>query len=89
MQPVLEAVRPEETLEPSDNFGLHSVLLHEKSKFAGSTIRGCGLREAINGLIVGIEREGKRVLNPDSSFVLLPGDLVWLVGENEKIKTLA
>jgi CPA2 family monovalent cation:H+ antiporter-2 len=89
VQPVLESVRTEEAPDLSDDFGLHSLRLNHESRFSGSTIRGCGLREAINGLIVGIEREGKRVLNPDSSFVLLPGDLVWLVGENDKIKTLS
>lgn len=88
VQPVLEAVRAEEVLEPTDSFGLQSVLLDDHSAFSDKSIRDCGLREAINGLIVGIERKGERLLNPDSTLVLKSGDLVWLVGDKERIRRL-
>jgi len=51
-------------------------------------IRECGIREAVNGLIVGIEREGQRHLSPDSSMKLMVGDLIWLVGDRGLIKGL-
>lgn len=74
--------------EGADTFGLESVVLREDTPYAGKSIRECGLREAINGLIVGIERRGARILNPDSSLSLEPGDLVWLVGDRGKIREL-
>jgi CPA2 family monovalent cation:H+ antiporter-2 len=74
--------------EGADTFGLESVVLHEGAPYVHKPIRECGLREEINGLIVGIERKGNRILNPDSSLALEPGDLVWLVGDRIKIRTL-
>ena len=71
-----------------DSFGLGSLLLQETHPFANKTIRECGLREMLSGLIVGIERAGRRILNPDSSLQLEPGDLVWIVGDQKKLKTL-
>src|SRR5690606_17010266 len=71
-----------------DSFGLESMVLLQGSRFAGKSIRECGLREAVNGLIVGIEREDQRKLNPDSTFVLKEGDRLWIVGDIEKIRNL-
>lgn len=70
------------------NFGLDSIVLTPEDKFVNRPIRECGLREAVNGLIVGIERGGKRILNPDSSMNLLPEDKVWLVGDKGLMKML-
>lgn len=74
--------------EPIEGFGLELIQLHSESPFVGKSIRTCGIREKVNGLIVGIEREGNRILNPDSSFDLRSGDNVWIVGETEKIRSL-
>lgn len=72
----------------SNSFGLNPLLLLPTDAFVGKTIRDCGLREAVQGLIVGIEREGRRLLSPDSSMILLSGDLVWIVGDRALIKGL-
>lgn len=69
-------------------FGLESITLTLEDRFINKSIRECGLRETVNGLIVGIEREGERFLNPDSSIILLANDLVWLVGDVSRIKAL-
>lgn len=70
------------------NFGLASLVLNPQDKFVNRPIRECGIREAVNGLIVGIEREGQRHLSPDSSMKLMVGDLIWLVGDRGLIKGL-
>lgn len=70
------------------HFGLVSIILSAEDKFVNKTIRDCELSAAINGLIVGIEREGVRHLNPKSSMTLLPGDLLWLAGDESLIKRL-
>lgn len=67
------------------NYGLECVLLEKSSPFVNKTIRDCGIRESIEGLIVGVEREGVRTLNPDPAMFLRPGDLVWVVADSKLI----
>lgn len=69
----------------SVDYGLSSVVLPEGSPYVGRTIRHSGLRERIDGLIVGLERGGERHLNPDSGLTLQAGDLLWIVGDIDKI----
>ncbi|HRP31111.1 MAG TPA: cation:proton antiporter [Agriterribacter sp.] len=71
-------------LDISD-ISLEKVLVDEHSRLKGLTIRNSGLRERTNGLVVGIQRENERILNPDSSTVFEWGDMVWIVGERKKI----
>lgn len=70
----------------SDAFGLDSLVLGDKSEFVNKSIRECGLREKINGLIVGIERDGRRILSPDSSIRLAARDIIWVVGDKLLLK---
>lgn len=51
--------------------------------FTGKTIRQSQLRERTSGLIVGLERKGKRLLNPDSLEILEPDDVLWIVGDRK------
>lgn len=67
---------------------LQKVLVDEHTKLKGADIRSSGLREKTNGLVIGIERKGERMLNPDSSTVLQWGDIIWIVGERRKIQQL-
>lgn len=80
---------PEEDIAPlSEAFGLTSLKLLPTDTFVNRSIRDCGLRESVNGLIVGLERDGRRYLSPDSSMELLARDLIWIVGDRELIKAL-
>lgn len=85
---VIEKKVSEDLPVVAENFGLTSLVLNNHDRFVHKSIRDCGLREAVNGLIVGIEREGRRYLSPDSSMELIPGDLVWLVGDRSLIRGL-
>ncbi|MCP9753001.1 cation:proton antiporter [Ferruginibacter sp. HRS2-29] len=67
---------------------LKRIVLDESSRFTGKMIRESGIRENNHGLIVGIERGGKRILNPDSTFVFDVDDVVFIVGEEKEMKTL-
>ncbi|RTZ04004.1 cation:proton antiporter [Flavobacterium sp. GSP6] len=58
----------------------------ENEEFIGKSIRKSQLREKTNGLIVGIERNEKRILNPNSDIILEKNDILWIVG-NEKLLT--
>ncbi len=83
-QKCIEVAAPE--IVEEKNYGLETLLLSDDSKFVNKAIRNCGLREAIQGLIIGIERSGERILNPDSMLELAPQDLLWVVGDRTLIK---
>ncbi len=69
-------------------FGLETLLLNAKDPFINKRIRECGIREMVDGIIVGIERGSERYLSPDSSMVLQKQDIIWLVGNRELIRKL-
>jgi monovalent cation:H+ antiporter-2, CPA2 family len=52
----------------------------------GRSIKESGLRETARALVVGIERDGKRILNPDSGMSFKEGDIVWIVGNKSRIR---
>lgn len=79
---------PVTTTTVPENFGLDSLFLHPASIFVNKPIRTCGLRDEAQGLIVGLERAGKRMLSPDSATVLLEGDVVWVVGDKKRLGQL-
>lgn len=58
----------------------------KNDEFCGRTIRESQLREKTGGLIVGIEREGERLLNPESNMLLKKGDILWIVGDTKLLK---
>ena len=53
--------------------------------FIGKSIRKSQLREKTKGLIVGLERRGKRILNPDSEEILEKNDILWIVGDKKRM----
>lgn len=71
-----------------EDYSLEKHFINGESVFVNKTIRDCGLREQTHGLVVGIEREGRRILNPDSGEVLCAGDVLWIVGDRSKILDL-
>ena len=72
----------------ADDIVLKKVIVDEHTKLHGVDIRSSGLRERTNGLIVGIERNKDRILNPDSTVKLEWGDVLWIVGDKKKIQEL-
>lgn len=86
IRPLLEA--PDQILKTQDlydTFGLESYDIPKSSKLIGQTIRHSFFRNEGGSLIIGIERQGQKILNPDSSFELLEGDRLWLVGEQKDL----
>ena len=73
---------------PPIPFGLSSIVIKSPMPYIGKTLKDCGLREDADGIVVGIERGGTRILNPESSAVLNEDDLIWLVGDLKKIDHL-
>jgi CPA2 family monovalent cation:H+ antiporter-2 len=64
------------------------LVVNEYTQLKGFSIRDSGIRERTNGVVIGIERNGERILNPDSTTVFEWGDVVWMVGERKKIQSV-
>ncbi|OOV27707.1 sodium:proton antiporter [Flavobacterium sp. LM5] len=56
--------------------------------FIGKSIKESKLREKTKGLVVGIEKRGKRLLNPESNIVLEQDDILWIVGDKKLLADL-
>lgn len=86
----LECEHPDEELTDLSqlDYSLHSILVEEGASYANKTIRDSGLRESAQGLVVGIEKDGRRTLNPDSGTVIEPGDVLWIVGNHKAFSEL-
>jgi monovalent cation:H+ antiporter-2, CPA2 family len=88
-RPVFDAIETvEKTKEHLDDIVLQKIVVDEHNKLKGLSIRGSHIRERTNGLVVGIERDKERILNPDSTTNFEWGDVVWIVGERKKIHRL-
>lgn len=68
-----------------DTIVLDKILVKENSPLIGVTIHASGIKEKADGLVIGIERQNVRLLNPESTTVFEKDDLVWIVGNKDKI----
>ncbi|HZY79893.1 MAG TPA: cation:proton antiporter [Cyclobacteriaceae bacterium] len=68
-----------------DQITLQNFTINDHSRLVNRTIRDSKLREVGKGLVVGLERNGNRFLNPESDTKLLAGDVVWVVGVRKSI----
>ena len=74
---------------PSDQeISLEQFVVRPGSNLDGKTIKQSAIRERTKGLIVGIERNEERILNPESSVELQAGDRLWIVGNARRIRVL-
>ncbi|MBO4778303.1 MAG: cation:proton antiporter [Bacteroidales bacterium] len=64
---------------------LDSYLIEPQSILCGKTILETGLKENQHCLIIGIERQGKSIMNPHYSTVLEVNDLIWIVGDKKRL----
>jgi monovalent cation:H+ antiporter-2, CPA2 family len=80
-----EALKKSEFLP---DVSLHHFTLIETSSLVGQSIRESSIREKTHGLVVGIERGGVRMLNPESDLVFQVNDTVWIVGIEKRIQVI-
>ena len=71
-----------------DVVSLHKIIVDNHNKLRGKTIRDSGIREITGDLVVGVERDGKRLINPEFTLRFEWDDLIWLVGDWRKISQL-
>ena len=70
---------------PEDEIVLRRIEIADGAYVVGKTIKESEIRERTKGLIVGIERNGERLLNPESSVTLQANDLLWMVGNTRRL----
>jgi monovalent cation:H+ antiporter-2, CPA2 family len=75
-------------VEDKEEVDLEKIVIDEHIRLSGKTIRDSGVREITDGLVVGIERKGERILNPSSSTLIEWDDVLWIVGNRKKIRSL-
>ncbi|MFN5422217.1 MAG: cation:proton antiporter regulatory subunit, partial [bacterium] len=78
----------DESIEDMGLVDLQKIVVDEHTLLKGMSIRESGIREKTDGLVVGIERQGERFLNPSSGTILEWDDIVWIVGNRKKIQDL-
>lgn len=87
LKPLLEQTSAATDQNGQVDITLTNVTIGNHSRVCGRTIGGTGIRERAQAIIVGVERNGERILNPDSAFRFNAGDIVWIVGNKEKIRS--
>ncbi|HUM65369.1 MAG TPA: cation:proton antiporter [Chitinophagaceae bacterium] len=84
-------LRPDKKLVESQKDAqveLDKFTIEHDSSFINKSIRESGIRTSTNGLVVGIERGGQRILNPESTVVFEEGDVVGIVGDKKLIDAI-
>lgn len=74
-----------ERTKETNSVGLHSFTLLDNCTLVGQSIRTSKIRERCNGIVVGLERDENRIVNPEPETVFQTGDIIWLVGINKRI----
>jgi len=84
-------VAPDAKLQTGDKLPvtLEHFTIGEGSVLIGKSIRESRIREQTKGLVVGVERHGERLLNPESDLVFEIGDKLWIVGNAKRILIIA
>jgi CPA2 family monovalent cation:H+ antiporter-2 len=73
---------------PGGKVCLRQIEVEPNTFFEGKNIRSARIQEAFDCLVVGIERNGCSLQNPPLDLAFEAGDVLWLVGEDERINQL-
>lgn len=76
-------------LRQKKEVSLQCFIIDTGSFLIGKSIRESGIRERTKGLVVGVEREDNRILNPESDFQFAKDDKVWIVGDEKRIRVFS
>jgi len=67
---------------------VEQLIIKKESLLEGKTILESGIRDKAKCLVVGIEHEGQTTMSPNIHTKFCIGDVVWIVGEKDKIQDL-
>lgn len=72
-----------------EEVNMEQIIISEGSKLIGRSIIESGIRDKAACLVIGIERGNTSYRNPAPSTVFQEGDIIWIVGEKDKIIQLS
>lgn len=67
---------------------MEQIYIGESSPLKGLTIAESGIRDKAGCLVIGIERGTESIKNPPPSMTIEHGDIVWVVGEYDKVRAV-
>ncbi|MGE5342908.1 MAG: potassium channel family protein [Candidatus Omnitrophota bacterium] len=73
------------TFAPEMSLSIEELPVKTNSPFANKSLRESGLREDFNFIVIATKRDGELVFNPKPDHRIIPGDVLIIVGEKEKI----
>jgi len=76
------------TFSAKMSISIEELTIQENSPFANKKIKDSGLRENYNIIVIAIRRKGEMIFNPNPNEDIIPGDILILVGEKDKLLTL-
>lgn len=68
---------------------MEQFFISEGSGLIGRTILESGIRDNSGCLVIGIERDAHSIKNPPPTTIFEQNDIVWIVGEHEKVVRLS
>lgn len=71
-----------------DDIVVDRLVVDENNHLKGVAIKDSSIRERAQGIVVGIERKNEKILSPSADTVFQEDDIVWIVGEKDKLKIL-
>lgn len=77
------------SIQESKEVNIEQFFIAEGSHLIGRTILESGIRDKAACLVIGIERGSTSIKNPEPTTVFMEGDIVWIVGEHEKVLRLS
>ncbi len=85
----LPAVEAQKTISSSGatEFNLFSMLLSDKSPLNGKSPRSAKLRNRYGALILAVER-GEQFIDQNPDLKFMPGDIIWVVGDKQRLSAL-
>ncbi|WP_028978518.1 cation:proton antiporter [Sporocytophaga myxococcoides] len=86
LKPFIELSEENRPPVQKETMTLQKVTINSNSPLKGITIRSSGMREKAKALVVGLERDGERILNPDSSMQFEEEDIVWIVANPKRLQ---
>ena len=74
--------------EAANPFYATVIPVERGSELAGKNIRSSGLRERYDCLVLGLQRNGLPILQPDVNMTVQPGDMIWILGTRRMAEKL-
>jgi CPA2 family monovalent cation:H+ antiporter-2 len=75
-------------LQSIDDYESRCTDIQDHSPYCGISIRRSEIRENFACIIVGLERDGKRLVSPSSDTIFMPRDRIWIVGSRKNVQAL-